>query len=772
MRAQAPARIYAGNRLCYDSLMIKGLDRYVLKEIASPFAVGLSVYTSTLLINQILILSKTLIAKGATAGTIFRILLYLLPDFLAFTIPMATLMGVLAGMSRMSSDSEIIALRTMGVRNRRLLRPVLLFSAAAWLVSSFLIMFLAPEGNYRFNKLYTQILLSQTVAGIKPGVFYQGLPFYSLYFADQERDGDWRDVLLYSMKKPEEDTLLLARNGRFLYRPGQKENHIVLRDGVIHSFKKKEPSRYALTFFAQKTEPVSGMATFRQTRRSTQLVLPELLRRLRAKPGDRQLSLELHKKFALPFACLALGFLGLSLGISTRKGGKTSGFVISLGVIFAYYVLMTAGRNLIVKGIVSPFWGSWAPTLFLLALGAWLYRFSSLEKEIHWERLLSFQPLRRRRGPDGGGRGGRWLAWSPVKILDLYVLRRLLLIFALVLSSLLLVFYIVNILELVDNIIENGVPFRYLLRYNYFVTPEIFTYILPIAILTAVLLAFSLMSKNNEVVAVQVSGVSLPRLALPALFLGLAVSLAVFFLQERVLPEANRGAARTLDVIHKRQPVEDTEYTRNWVLGQGDRVYFYDFYEKKRRRFVNFNVIELDGRFRLRRRLSARSATWKGERTLLLRDGFSREFRDNLPAALAEFAEMRLALAENRRYFSEKVRFTGAMNSGELRAYIRYLESKRSDPLRYRAQLYNNYAFPFSSLVMVFIAIPFSFLMGNRGALFGIGIAVGVSVAYWGALGIFNSLGTTGALAPLAAAFAPLALFTLLSAFLFARIRT
>jgi len=112
------------------------------------------------------------------------------------------------------------------------------------------------------------------------------------------------------------------------------------------------------------------------------------------------------------------------------------------------------------------------------------------------------------------------------------------------------------------------------------------------------------------------------------------------------------------------------------------------------------------------------------------------------------------------------------MNSAQLREYIRYLEQKRSDPLRYRAQLYNNYAFPFSSLVMVFIAIPFSFLMGNRGALFGIGIAVGVSMIYWGALGIFSSVGSTGLLSPLLAAFAPLVVFSLISGILFFKIRT
>ncbi len=760
--------------MCYDFQMKRAFDRYILKEIASPFAIGLLVYTFTLLINQILILSKTLISKGATAGTIFKILLYLLPDLFSFTIPMATLMGVLAGMSRLSSDSEIIALRTMGVRNRQVLKPVLLFTFCTWLISSWLIMYLAPEANYRFNRLYTGVALSQTISGIKPGVFYQGLPTYSLYFRDQERGGDWKDVFLCSLRNPEEDTLVFARKGRFIYKQFQRDNYIVLSEGVVHTFKKKEPDKYSLTFFSRKTEKISDIVTFRQTRRSTQLVFPELVRRMRANPGDVLLSLEFHKKFALPFACLALGFLGMSLGISTRKGGKTSGFVVSLGIIFLYYVLMTAGRNLIIKRIVSPFWGSWAPTLFLVAVGIALYRYSSLEKAINWEKAFAFSPLRRK-WPGSVGASALKTALSglnPFKILDRYVLRRMFLIFFLVFSSLLLVFYIINILELIDNIIENKIPFFFVLKYDLYATPEIVTIILPISILTAVLLTFSLMSKNNEVTAVQVSGISLLRLALPAVFFGLFLSLAVFFIQENVLPEANRLSAQTLDVIHKRKSISDMEFARNWAMGRDNQIYFYDFYEKRNQRFNNFNILSLDEKFQLRRRISALKASWVAANTLLLSEGFSRDFQDNFPAPLRRFKQMRLGIAENRGFFTEKIKFSGAMNSSELKEYIRYLKKNLSDPLRYQAQLFSNYAFPFSSLVMVFIAIPFSFLMGNRGALFGIGIAVGISMIYWGALGIFSSVGATGVLSPLLAAFAPLVVFTLISMVLFFKIRT
>ncbi|MFH2107243.1 MAG: LptF/LptG family permease [Chrysiogenia bacterium] len=757
--------------------MKRAFDRYILKEIASPFAIGLLVYTFTLLINQILILSKTLIAKGATTGTVFKILLYLLPDLFSFTIPMATLMGVLAGMSRLSSDSEIVAFRTMGIPNRRLLKPVLLFSLATWFVSSWLIMFLAPEANYRFSKLHTGVVLSQTISGIKPGIFYQDLPFYSLYFRDQDRKGEWQDVFLCSMKNPEEDTLIFAKNGRFIYKQFQKDNYIVLYDGVVHSFKKKDPLKYSLTFFSRKTEKISNMITIRQTRRSTQLVFPELLRKLRADPGDLLLSLEFHKKFALPFACLALGFLGMSLGISTRKGGKTSGFVISLGIIFIYYVMMTAGRNLILKKVISPFWGSWAPTFFLVTIGIWLYRFSALEKGINWEKIFAWRWLGRK-NPGSSHEAAAsskkpfFLRWNPVKILDRYVLRRMFLIFFLVFSSLLLVFYIINILELIDNVIENKVPFSYILKYDYYATPEIVTIILPISILTAVLLTFSLMSKNNEVIAVQVSGISLFRLALPAIFLGLFLSLATFFIQENILPEANRQSGRMLDVIHKRKSYADIEFAKNWVLGSENKIYFYNFYEKRRKRFINFNILYLDGQGRLQQRISALSASWQGENTLRLRQGFVRRFKDNFPLNQQLFKEMQLRIRENQDYFTQKIKFSGAMNSNELKEYIRFLQKNRSDPLRYQAQLYNNYAFPFSSLVMVFIAIPFSFLMGNRGALFGIGIAVGISMIYWGALGIFSSIGATGVFSPLLSAFAPLIIFSIISVILFIKIKT
>jgi len=137
-----------------------------------------------------------------------------------------------------------------------------------------------------------------------------------------------------------------------------------------------------------------------------------------------------------------------------------------------------------------------------------------------------------------------------------------------------------------------------------------------------------------------------------------------------------------------------------------------------------------------------------------------------------EFEEMRIDVKGGQSIFTKKISYSEFMNISELKNYILYLEKNKSDPTKFRAKLYYKVAFPFSSLIMVFIAIPFSFLMGNKGTLYGIGIAVGISMIFWGAIGIFSALGSSGILPPFLSAFAPLFLFGAISFYLFINIKT
>jgi len=766
--------------------MLKSFDRYILKEIASPFTLGLIVYTFTMMIDMIFYLSGTLISKEASVLTVINILLYMMPDFLSFTIPMATLMGVLAGLSRMSTDSEIIAFRTMGINNFRVLKPVMIFSITAWVFSSWLIMFMAPEGSFRLNQLLEQIKLKRTVSDLKPGDFYPEFEGFTLYFDDVDPNtGEWKDVFLYSRKRGDRDTVILAKSGRYVQELDDKNSCIVLKDALVHSFEKKNPDKsYELTHYNSLKEKVPNRVGIKQTRKSRQLVFPELVEKMKKEPNDRVLAIEFHRKFTLPFACLAMSFLALSLGISTKKGGKISGFVISLGVIFVYYVISLTTENMVRTGSLSPFIGMWSANIFLLILGIIFYYYSSKEKTLRFERLFDLvdqikkrirtyrQKKQRQKKPLAIKFPGLRIFSRFFKIIDLYVAKKLIFTFFMVFTSLILVFYIITIMELIDDVVENNVAFFRIFEFIYYHTPEIISFALPVSVLTAVLLTFSMMSKNNELVAVQVSGISLYRLTLPAMVTGLIISLFFFHIQENIMPGANKKKQEILAIIHNIELKTSKEMNKNWVVGDNNEFYFYNLMDKNTNTIEKFNVIYMNDDFSMEKRVSSQSAKWLNEKELILEKGFERNFKDNRPVDFDKFTTKNIIIEKGKALFTQKIDFPEFMNIKTLKQYIRYLKEKKSNTQKYEAKLYYKFAYPLSSLVMVLIAIPFSFLMGNRGTFFGIGIAIGISMVFWFAFAMFSALGSAAILSPFISAFAPIFIFTAVSIYLFMNIKT
>jgi LPS export ABC transporter permease LptF/LPS export ABC transporter permease LptG len=765
--------------------MLKSFDRYILKEIGSPFGLGVMVYTFTLLLNQILLLTERFVAKDVSAVTIFKILLYVTPELLTFTIPMSTLMGVLAGLSRMSTDSEIVAFKTLGVSNFRILKPVFLFSVMGFLVTSVLTMYVAPEFNYRFSKLSFQIQLSKSISDIKSRTFSTEFPPYTIYFNDIDpNSGEWLDVFLYSQKSNENDTVILAKKGKFVQQSRGEDRYIVLQDAQFHIFKKLEPGKsYERTYFPRSREKIpKENLDFKYTRRERMLILPDLIKKKKEDPKNVRYQIEFQRKFALPFACLAMGFLALSLGISTKKGGKVSGFIISLGIIFFYYTINLSCENMVRKEILPAYIGMWLADIFLLIAGIISYYYSSREKSIDWERLiLAYEKIKNsflKRKKSKNQRKVLFIikyqrsSFRPFKILDYYVVKKLVLTFFFVFFALIFVFYIVRIMELLDSAIENKKPLFLVLQNAYYYTPEILQFVLPVSILTAVLLTFSVLSKNNEIIAVQVSGISLYRLALPSIILGLILSGIFFYIQEGLAPEANRQEKRTMGLILNRERSEEFEQDKKWVLGDKNTIYFYYHMDRRRENYVYFNVIVLDDAFALKKRILAENAHWENETELILKDGFERDFKDNMPISFEKFDKRRISINEGKDIFKIKIKDHRYMNTTVLREYINYLKKNNSNTSRYEAQLHNRYSFPLSCLVMVLIAIPFSFMMGKKGTLYGIGFAVGISIIFWGAFGIFSALGSVAVLSPFMSAFAPIFIFSAVSFYLFMNIKT
>ena len=194
------------------------LDRYVMREVLPPTSLGLLVFTFILLINDIPRLLGLLVSRSADFTTIIRVFLNLLPSILAVTIPMAFLLGVLLAFGRLASDSEIVALRAVGVSPLRLLVPVLVLSGAAGFVTFYINAVVLPAANQAHRELVFSLVVSHARTVIRPRVFTDDLvPGMVLYVSDIAADsGEWRNVLVHDGRVSLSPKLLLAKTGRLI----------------------------------------------------------------------------------------------------------------------------------------------------------------------------------------------------------------------------------------------------------------------------------------------------------------------------------------------------------------------------------------------------------------------------------------------------------------------------------------------------------------------------------------------------------------------------
>ncbi len=782
--------------------MFKFFDRYILREVAPPFGIGLLLCTFVLLMNQILLLAELFIAKGVSLGLAAEVLIYLIPSLLAFAVPMAVLMGILAGLSRLSTDSEIVAFRTLGISSRRLARPVFVFAFAGWLVTSYLTLFLAPRANYKWVQTITGSVLAKVQVRIVPREFNETVPKMVLYIQEIDRDKTWRNVFVYMTKDPAEPRLILAREGRLDLFPETKTATLVLTDGTVHSYPLAEPEKYSITSFKRLEEGIdveslfASMAGRKRVREKDILELRQGVRELRTelaalKPGKadapdptlrdktrdyRAHWIEIHKKFALPFVCFIFVLLGLPLGMTTKKGGRTSGFTISIAVILLYYILITAGEKLAMDGRIPPFLGMWGPNILLILAGLYLFVKSMRETAL----FSGLARLLRKRGvwagPDRPRREGLRFPRISVRfpnILDRYVLRKYLFIFALIFAGLVSVSIIVTFFERIDNVYAHDKPLSLFFQYIWARVPEFAFFILPVTALTTTLLALGILTKFNEVTAMKACGISLYRIIFPIIFMALVTSLFAFYLQERIMPRANNRAEEIWNRINDYPSRSYSYLNRHWVLGrEKDRIYHYDFFDPGRSAFSRLSVFDIDlASWSLAGRTYAEKAVLAGE-TLRLTDGWSRRFSGDLAEGFQTSGEAEMPGVERKDYFLKEWKEPSQMTYAELRAYTADVAVMGFDTTRLRVDLHGKIAFPFVCLVMTLLGVPFAFSMGRRGALVGIGLSVIIAMVYWGAIGVFRSLGYVDYLAPFLAAWTPNLVFGLAGIYLLFRLRT
>ncbi len=800
------------------------ISRYLLREIWGPLALGFSVYTFILLVRVLFLSAEMIIRRGVPAPVVGELLLWNLPNIVVLTLPMSLLFGILTAVGRLASDSELIAIRASGLSLLKLYRPILVLSILFTLLNVGLMSYVLPWGNARLQQLRLEMMSQGVSRTVEPRIFYEDWQDKVLYVFDIDPATErWRGVFLaQSLPTSSEQEVIVADWGEVRVDAAGERVMLILGNAEDHKLDPLRPERYQRQRFADARQELDDAFTSRERAKISaskgvrELTLPELA----AKAEDPSTSaevrnlarVEMHKKFSIPFAAVVFGLFALPLGFNNRRGGKASGFALSIGVILVYYVLLNNGEEAARFGRFSPWVAMWLPNLMLGGIGFYLLirrdqdrslLFSPVDRWLRrdlWGALTGalgrIRRARRERqraaaSRAGGGSGGglvKVLISRPrltfPSVMDRYTLRAFGSVLLTVLVSIVAIYIIADLTQLIDEILKNHVSQDVVGQYYLYTSFQVFYDLAPIVVLVTTLITFSLLSRTNEVTAAKALGMSLYRLSLPVVVAAVLISAFSTYLESVVLPVTNQRAQKLEDKI-RANPVPQT-YSRpdRWLFGKGGFIYNFLTYDQATETLQRLQVFELDENHRLKSRLTAATARFDrslhgGKGGWLFTDGWIRRFdSSDTGSSLRDPEYTRFAgpvevdCKETPEFFVSELRRPEQMGYGELKRYIAELEASGQPVPQLQVDLQKKIAFPVTSLVMALVALPFAFRLGRQGALYGIGLSIVLGMVFFGVLALFTALGGAAVLPPTIAVWAPSVVFATLAVYLFLGVRS
>ena len=778
------------------------LTRYILGEILSHALIGCALFTFILFMPYLSHVLEMVVRNSSTFSNAAEIFLFTLPNLFRVTIPMSVLVGVLLGLSRLAADSEIIAMRASGLGIGYFVRVSSIVAVGGTLLGLANSLYLAPRANQAILDMEQSLETSQASYEIQPRVFYEDFKNFVLY-VQNVRSGtgasNWDQVFMADVSEPMAPRITTAASAT-VASDSTQVLLMRLRNGAQHDTVDDQPDQYNISVFTSTDRPLelSAQSDVHLGRMDTAIyALPmgALLQRVRG-PDSRRFLIELHNRFAFPAACLVLMLVGVPLGVVSRRGGKSSGFVYTILLVCFYYFLSFTTTALGRQNKLPAFLAVWSANMLFAVVGVFL-----LWQMASGGRVLGAITAWFSRGPKHEANGAvRRKIFSLTglldrfqqrpqraksrntfpRILDEYVVREFLGTFLLVLSGFVLLMLVFTFFDLVGDILRNRIPLPTVGAYLVNLTPDMLYQIAPLAVLIATLVTFGVLNRNSEIIAMKATGISLYRLVIPIVSISAILALSLFLFDQYYLPQANRRQEALRNTIKGRPAQTVTRPEHNWIFGQphpGEpgRIFYYQFFDPDRKEFANLSVFEFDpSTFSLTRRIFASrvfldtdNSAWR------FQDGWVRDMNGAETLAFREFRQTTFSeIHEDPGYFTKENKQSQEMNFGQLNEYIRDLRQSGFDTMRLRVALWHKLAYPLIAVVMAILAIPFALSMGRRGSLTAIAVAIAVALAYYVVNGTFESMGNVNYLPAALAAWSSDILFALVGGYLLLRTPT
>jgi len=769
------------------------IPRYIVGAMAPYILIALLMLTAILLAQQAARLAEVVIYADLPFSLLASIGAALLPGVLVFSIPLATLAGIIVGFSRMGSDSEIVAMRAAGVGSWTMIWPALLIGLLCTGATTYLHLKEAPEAARDLERIALQGMLAKLESPVEPRTF-NTLPRYVIYVRDGNKDlGTWGRVFIFG-QEDQATKVYTARSGRIDSQGDQSE--LVLTDVLITTFSSATAEAKA---DQSDSNSITGAGAgsyvverSEQLRFSINTGRTEVVQRIndrdtnadamdwsdlreRVVSGSAEEQREavrvLNRRTALSLAPLVFSLLGAILGLRIRRGGKSAGVLVTIIVVIIYYLLSLLGESLARAGTMSPYIGPWLATIFILALSL-LFLFVRRVPFLSSVSILSRRPKASASATKAAKVRQRGLsALGFPNLMDATLFRSLALSFLVCFVTLAAIFNIFTLFELWRFIAKTHAGAGLVARYLLFLMPLITVELFPATMLISVLVTYALLARRHEAIAWWASGQSVYRLMLPGFFFALAIALGSWLVQEYVMPGSNLKQDALRARIRGDQARAVTTAGRQWLASPDTRrFYSYEFAEDGS--LIEPTVYELDSEaVHLARVVNGKSGAWSDSTHLKLTEAETLTLKD-LEVQRTTENETVFAGVESPAVFKPTIDKPSQLSSRDLRGYLTAAKQRGMDVSTLAVALQKKYAGPFGIIIMALIGMPLAVSFGRKGTVIALCAAVVVGVSYWAVGGGFQQLGNHGLLRPSVAGWSPLVIFTAAGTYFLSRVRT
>ncbi len=350
---------------------MKVFEKYILKELKFPILLGISIFTFIFLIEIIVTMMESIIVNSVSIFDMMRMLSFYLPAILVQTIPMGVFLGIMITFSKFTKNSETLALTSMGISLKRMLRPIILFTFLITLFIFFLQEKIVPKSFEKLQQLTHKIATENPIFQMKEKIFMDDMEEFSIYVNEKDKTtGFAKGVLIFQQeKKGVYPLILLGKKALW------ENNAMILKESEFFKFK-NEGDLELKGKFSEKTIPLSSYGNnFKIKMKDIEMMeISKLFKEYKKNTVNKiKYLVEINKKIAIPISTIILGVLGVLFASGHHRTGKGTNFPLSLFVIFSYIITLNLGMVVALKGQLNVYIAIWSPNIVLLILTYYLY---------------------------------------------------------------------------------------------------------------------------------------------------------------------------------------------------------------------------------------------------------------------------------------------------------------------------------------------------------------------------------------------------------------